>query len=99
PLGKYGIFEQRAYSTFLKNVRSSRSSIFMSSLVLSEFSNAFLKLDFNLWAKSEYRKDVKYKRDFVGSDRYRKTVNLLISTLKNILSFCEKGSDNFNHLD
>lgn len=99
PLGNYRVYEQRSFSSFLEKARSSRSSIFMSSLVLSEFANAYLRLDFALWMKTENLKGAQYKRDFVGTDRYKKTLQLLIPTLKKIMSFCEKGSDNFSHLD
>jgi len=99
PIGNTRVYEQRAFSSFLKNVRSSRSSIFMTSLILSEYANACLKMDFNKWAKTEGPIGAKYKRDYVGTDRYKKTVNLLIPTMQNIMSICEKGSDNFNFLD
>ena len=99
PIGNTREFEQRSFSSFLKKVRSSRSSIFMTSLILSEYANVCLKMDFNNWVKTNSRIDAKYKRDYVGTDRYKKIVNLLIPTMMNIMSLCEKGSDNFSHLD
>ena len=99
PLGNYNVKEQRSFSSFLNDVRSSRSSIFMSSLILSEFANAFLRIDFQRWIKEEKHVGISYKRNFVGTDRYKRTVLLIIPIMKKIMSICEKGSDNFNHLD
>jgi predicted nucleic acid-binding protein len=99
PLGSYGVKEQKAFSSFLKDIQSSKSSIFITSLILSEFANAYLRLDFKLWERGEKRYNAQFKRDFIGTDRYKRTVNILTSTINSILRICVKGSDNFNHLE
>lgn len=99
PLGTYEKRKQEIYSSFLARVRSSRSSIFINSLILSEFTNANMKQDFDLWKKETSQFNSKYKRDFVGACRYKKTAQTIIFIVGKILSICEKGTDNLNSLD
>jgi len=99
PLGGYHEEEQKAFSLFLKKIQSSKSSIFITSLVLCEFANAYLRSDFKLWQKREGRFNANYKKEFVGTIRYKKTVVIITSVVKNILSICRKESDNFNVLE
>lgn len=99
PLGRYGIDRQRVYSSFLKSVITSGSTIFINSLLLSEFANVFIRNDFKNWEYSQRPNKVYYKKDFVGSDLYKQTVKEVTVSITQILKFCEKGSDNFNSLD
>lgn len=99
PLGSVRKNQQQIYSLFLKNVKSSRSTIFINSLILSEFANAFLKLDFSLWEESIRPNRVRYKRDYVGSSRYKETVKQVTSAINEILKYCDKGADNLNTLE
>ena len=99
PLGGYHEKEQRAFSLFLKKAQSSKSSIFITSLVLCEIANAYLRSDFKLWQKREGRFNANFKKEFVGSNRYKKTVGIIASVINNILSICRKESDNFNVIE
>ena len=99
PLGGYHEKEQRAFSLSLKKAQSSKSSIFITSLVLCEFANAYLRSDFKLWQKREGRFNANFKKEFVGSNRYKKTVGIIASVINNILSICRKESDNFNVIE
>jgi hypothetical protein len=96
PVGNYNINRQRIYSSFLKSVETSKSSIFMNSLILSEFTNRYLRFDFEIWKRKENKYSAEYKKDFIGSQQYKDSINEIIATIKNILYFCNRGSDNFN---
>jgi hypothetical protein len=99
PLGGTRKIQQQIYSSFLKGVKTSRSTIFINSLILSEFANAFLRLDFNLWVESKRPNKVTYKKDYVGTSRYKETVKLVTYSITEILKYCNKGTDNFNSLE
>ena len=99
PLGNYNQKRQNSYSSFLKITKTSRSTIFISSMVLSEFANRYLRMDFEQWKNSEVNYNADFKRDYVGSKQYLKTVDEIKIHIKNIMRFCEKSSDNFNAID
>lgn len=48
PIGNYNKQVIGEYDGFFKKAYQARSPIFISSLVLSEFFNAWIKLDFNI---------------------------------------------------
>lgn len=96
PLGNYNFKKQKVYSAFLNNIKSVRATIFINSLILSEFSNAYLRLDFDLWKEEMGDSSLKFKRDYIGTDRYKDTVGEIKLHIKSIMKFCEKSTDNFN---
>ncbi|OFX59213.1 MAG: hypothetical protein A2046_12825 [Bacteroidetes bacterium GWA2_30_7] len=95
PIANYELKKQRLYSNFLKEVRQSKSAIFINSLVLSEFCNFWLKTEFNNWKKSNPSK-MNYKKDFIPTVEFKKVVDDIRIALNSILKITEKGSDNFN---
>jgi hypothetical protein len=99
PLGSFNKYKQKHYSSFLKSITTSRSTIFISSMILSEFANRSLRMDFDLWKEetSNYKAD--YKKDFVGTQRYKDTVEEIKLNINQIMKFCEKTSDNFNAIE
>lgn len=97
PIGNYEKKKQEKYSSFIANLISNKRTIFVNSLVLSEFSNAYLRIDFNIWKrKPENAGKVEYKRNFVGTDHFNKTIEEVKNSIKKILSFSERGNDEFN---
>lgn len=99
PLGNYQQHRQKAYSNFLKDIQTSRSTIFINSLILSEFTNRYLRMDFEQWKKSSGEIVAEFKKDFIGSTRYNSTVEEIKIHINRILKICEKKSDNFNAVD
>lgn len=89
---------QKTYSRFFENLLSRNLHIYINALILSEFSNRYLKLDFDLANKQNavYRN---FKRDYVGSDRYIKTVGEIKSYLLQIIKVCQRCSDEFNSIN
>jgi predicted nucleic acid-binding protein len=99
PLGNYQKNRQKSYSMFLKSIQSSKGTIFINSLVLSEFTNRYLRMDFEQWKKETNNHGVDYKKAYVGTPRYIETAKEIKLQIKSILSFCEKSSDNFNAIN
>jgi len=73
PIGNYRKNTIRKYDGFLKKALNSKTPIYISSLVISEIVNRWLKMDFNILRdKGVVGKD--YKRDYRGSERYHSAV-------------------------
>lgn len=102
PLGNYEKdFRQRVYSRLFENLISLKIPIFINTLVLSEFCNAYLKLDFNLTNNNPDTAGMfkSFKKDFVGSEQYTKTVKEIKRNIENILKLTEKCSDEFTSIN
>lgn len=102
PIGNHNKGKQRIYSSFLSKIKSVGSTIWINSLVLSEFYNTSIRLDYNLWKKDlllSGGKNFDYKKDYRKTKRYKDTVASINSSILNILSICCKSSDNFNALN
>ena len=96
PLGNYNISKQKSFSAFLQSITTSRGTIFINSLILSEFSNSYLKMDSKRWKEETKNYDANYKKDYIGTTRYQDTVSEIKRNINEILKFCDKSSDNFN---
>lgn len=99
PLGNFNKSKQKYYSSFLQSVTTSRSTIFISSMVLSEFSNRNLRMDFDLWKDETSNHSAEFKRDYVGTNRYKNTVEEIKVSINSIMKCCDKTSDNFNAIE
>ena len=103
-IGNHDKSKQKIYSTFLQSVRQVNATIWINSLVISEFANVSIKLDYNLWKKNEVKKvsletDLDYKQVYRKSQRYHDTVASICAAINQILVLCEKCTDNFNALN
>ncbi len=97
PLASYDRRKQDRYSRFFQQLVSGKQKIFINSLVLSEFANAYLRIDFNLWkAKKENAGKGDYKRDFVGTNQFLETTADIKISIRKILAVSERMTDNFN---
>lgn len=99
PLGNYNQNKQDIYSSFLDSIKTANSTIFINSMVLSEFSNCYLRMDFELWKEEFGKHGAHFKKEFVGSKRYQETVQEIGIGLRNILKFCERTTDSFNAVE
>ena len=99
PLGNFNKNRQKHYSSFLQSIQSSRGTIFINSLVLSEFANRYLRLDFERWKNTSGNISAEYKKDFIGTQRYQDTVEAIKVSINGIMKCCNKSSDNFNAID
>ncbi|MGO1584782.1 PIN domain-containing protein [Mesonia sp.] len=90
--------EQARYSKALKSILDRDSIIFLTSNVISEFSNVLLKKEYNLWRKKPENLGKDYKRDFVGSEIYLQQVELISSLITTIVKLpcLQRIPDDFN---
>lgn len=93
--------DQKVYSIFLSQLLTRDSSIFISSLILSEYANVQLRRDFNNWKLKSGIADPQYKKNFVGTQEYKNSVVVITQELNNIvkLPIVVRTSDNFNALN
>ena len=101
PMGEYDRQKQHIYSSFLHTVLEVGASVYINSLILSEFCNRYLRFDFSMW-KNEYKfYRADYKRDFIPTERYKETTNILGILIKKILQIAvlEKVDDDFNSIN
>ena len=99
PLGNYNQGRQKIYSAFLQSIQSLRATIFINSMVISEFANSYLRIDFEQWKNASKNFSADYKKNYVGSPQYVTTVEEIKIQIKTIMKFCEKSSDNFNAIN
>ena len=73
PIANHDKQIQKAYSTFYKQLSNGNYGLYVNSLVLSEFTNTYLRIDFKRWEEKEGQFGVSYKSNFVESARYNST--------------------------
>lgn len=99
PIGNVNRKLQDEYSKFLSTINRRRCAIFINSLVLSEFANRCLRLDYDLWKKLPVNLGKDFKRDYSLTNQYFDTVIGIKSAISQIMHFAIKGNDNFNSID
>lgn len=98
PLASYEKKKQRAYADLLKNAELSKAAIFINALVISEFCNQWLRIEFKSWSKN-FPDTKDYKRDFIHTAVFKSAVLDVKDALKKISDISERASDNFNAID
>jgi len=99
PLGNYKRKEQEITSNFLASLLRTKCEIAITSLSLSEFANAYIKLDYNLWKKEMKTPEAIYKKDYLPTDRCQKTQSLIEEGINQIMALTVRYPDDFNSVD
>jgi|SRR5690606_17571847 len=100
PIASFNQKKQESISKFFEKIIDRNCSIIINGLILSEFSNAYLRLDFNLWKEEEKLPLANFKKDYFDTERAKRTRQLISITIKNkILKIAEKYPDSFNALN
>lgn len=100
PLGEYDRHKQHIYSSFLHSVLKAEASIYINSLILSEFCNRYLRFDFSVWKNENRLYNADYKHDYVVSERYKETTNILSILIGKIMQLATlvKADDDFDSI-
>lgn len=78
--------DQREYSKLFKESLKREIPIYISSMILSEFANVLLRLEFKQWKTINKFTEIKdFKRDFGITQEYKNSVQSIKSALKTIL--------------
>jgi predicted nucleic acid-binding protein len=93
--------EQRLYAIFFENLLQKQTPVFITSMVVSEFSNVLLRRDFNQWVSTNKLVNQDFKKNFVGTTSYKESVSTITVTLNKILNLPNVVlvGDNFNAID
>lgn len=100
PIGNYQKDVINKYSSFLKKAYNAKSSIFISSLVLSEFFNTWIGLDFNILKGSDPSKYADFKRkDFRSTESYKNSATTIKTVVtKDIMKIAKRTDDKFENI-
>ncbi len=93
--------DQKAYSQLLEELITKNNSIFITSSVLSEFSNVLLKRDYNNWLIKNKIIENDFKKKYVVTTYYKDSAFKISNLISKILSLkiVIKCSDNFNSIN
>lgn len=101
PISGVNNMQQRAYSQLLRNIQTAKAAIFINSLVVSEYINRSLKLNYSLWKDRELKSGnrfVDYKRDYRLTQDFDNAQKEAYSEMSDILSIALRKPDDFNAL-
>jgi hypothetical protein len=96
--------KQQTYTEFFGKIRQSRATIFTTPLILSEFANSCINIQFGIWKKNNEMHYPKMKDKELRKKIYYKTLDFkqetenIKSSINSILNCAEKVSDSFNSI-
>jgi len=97
PLANYRVDIQQQITRFLEIAKSVNTSLYVTSLVLSEVYNVLLKSDFDAWKKKPENAGLtNLKDDFRPTEDFRNSVDAINSVLKNIMKLAMPFPDDFH---
>lgn len=93
--------DQNQYANFFQSLIQKDAPIFLTSMVISEFSNVLLRRDFNQWVSNNKLVNQDFKANFVGTSDYVNSVETISISIKKILKLPNifLVGDNFNAID
>lgn len=91
--------KQEMYSRLLSEIRSRGATIWINSLIVSEYVNAVLRLAFKQWKNVNSRYGADFKHDFRPTADYKSALFDVKTQVANILSICERRPDDFNSIN
>lgn len=97
PIGNYKKHIVGQYSSFLKKVIGTKAEIIINLLILSEFINSYLRLEFEIFKMRN--PDAEFKRDFRKNSSYKRITHDISSAVKNILKISKGVDDKFSSID
>lgn len=94
-------YQQKAYSNLLKTIQATRATIFINSLIVSEYINRSLRLNYSLWRDREFKSGNRftdYKHHFRPTDDFKIAQKEAYDEMSDILSIALRKPDDFNAL-
>ena len=91
--------KQRKYASLFRSIQNMGGTIFVSSLVLSEYVNRCLRLAFNQWKEDKHAYGADYKKDFRRTEDYKLALEDVKGQVIAILKCSERKPDDFNAIN
>lgn len=92
-------YKQKVYSQLLKDIGLRKATIWISSIIVSEYVNAVLRLAFKQWMRSNGLYQADFKHDFRPTADYKAALADVKLQVKAILDVCACRPDDFNQID
>ena len=92
-------YKQKMYSRLLKEIRSRNACLWINSLVIAEYVNAVLRLEFKQWVERNQKIAVDFKHDFRPTSDYQTALTDIKGQVTAILGICQRRPDDFNALN
>lgn len=102
PISGASPFQQKVYGKLLKDIQSSQSTIFINSLIVSEYINRSLRLNYTLWRDQEFKSGnsfVDYKHNYRPSKDFDDAQKAAYGEMTDILSIAQRKPDDFHALN
>lgn len=101
PLGNVKKDKQERASKLLSYIISANAPIILTSLILAEFSNAYLRLAFEQWRKIPENVSGNFKKDYFNTQDAIANRGAIAGSINNILTIqsIQKFPDNFNNIN
>lgn len=90
-------FQVKKYSAIFQTMIEKKCNLYLNELVISEFINKCMRLDFAHNFNTDGSKD--YKRDYRPSPEYQATLKIVLKELKKVLRFTKAINDDFESFD
>ena len=91
--------KQQIYSRFFADICTAKATIFISSLILSEYMNSCLRINHKLWEKNENRDGTNYKKDYRITSDFKTALEAIKAEINIIMSLCRKTPDYFDKIE
>lgn len=105
PIANWQKKKQQVYANLLRDIQTARATININSMVLSEYINTCLRMNFKQWKDTsrfvpQYpNTTIDFKRDYRGTQHCKNALETIKLYVEDILSFTEKRPDDFNSID
>lgn len=102
PISGVNSFQQKVYSNLLRDIQSAGATIYINSLIVSEYINRSVKLNYSLWRDREFKSGnrfLDYKKDFRQTLDFDAAQKEAYSEMSDILSIALRKPDDFNAIN
>lgn len=92
--------KQSQYASLLRDIVDRKAGLFITSMVLSEYINRVLRIEFEQWKKHNGLYNADYKRDYRTTEDFQDALADVKAQVKDILyNVTQKRPDDFNNID
>lgn len=98
PIAGSNLKQQTLYAQLFQEIQSRGATIFITSLILSEFINAVLRINFINWKNQEDNVNADFKRDYRPTEHYKNALAEIKENVKIILNHTQKRNDDFQSM-
>jgi predicted nucleic acid-binding protein len=79
PIGNHNPYAVDKFSDFFGKVIDCGAKVYVPSIILSEFYNTNIRLDFNIWRNKE---DKDFKKDYRPLERFKENSKLIVNSIE-----------------